>query len=340
MSTIKIGTLEYPLVQLETDDLFLSFITDIHLSDRAPGRRMDDYRTAIINKIKVAQEWTNRMGGVCLCGGDVFHIKNPSSLSNSNELINEAIDVFGGFNTGKVYGIVGNHDIQYDRFDTLDNQPLGVLIHAGVYDAMPYQMIVRSKSGLMVEVCGFWYEDELSLLEKLNSGRPKRLCDYRIGMAHAMARPGGVQEMHGHPIIGYDLLEGIDFDCFLWGHDHSRVEPTEVGNCTHFHPGSLSRAALSQDEVDRPVTILGLKFTEEGWGFKEREVPTTPLDAAFRTADKKVNRVGDSSEVQGFIQGMSSSIGSIEVSDPRAVIEELCGKDQKLLDICMEVCEL
>jgi hypothetical protein len=194
---------------------------------------------------------------------------------------------------------------------------------------------------MVVEILGFDTGNELDVLDKILK-TPKRDdgVDYRIGMAHAMARPGGVQEMHGHPIIGYDLLEDIDFDCFLWGHDHSRVEPTEVGICTHFHPGSLSRAALSQDEVDRKVTVLGLKFTEDGWGFKEREVPTTPLEAAFRVADKKIQKANESTEVQGFVSEMSDSIGSIEVSDPRAVIEGLCGDDTKLKELILDVCEL
>jgi len=199
---------------------------------------------------------------------------------------------------------------------------------------------IFEEAGVRVEVVPFHTGPELDVLDRILRTPPRaKGVDYRIGIAHAMARPGGVQEMHGQAIIGYDLLEDIDFDVFLWGHDHSRVEPKEVGACTHFHPGSMARAALSGDEVDRPVTLLGLKFTSEGWGFKETEIPVQPTEVVFRTADKGVEKASEGSEIKGFLQGMQESIGSIEIADPLKILDELCKEDPKLKALVLELCE-
>jgi predicted phosphodiesterase len=330
-------------MRLDTDGLFFTYMTDIHLSALPPGRRVGNYRKSILNKIRFIQEWNNRLGGVCLCGGDFFHIKKPLSRANPKGLINDAIDILSGFNTGKILGVVGNHDVEYDRMDTLDNQPLGVLAHAGVYEILSEPTLFEDKNGLTVEVVPFHSDEDIQVLQNIlemdKALRKTKRPDYRIGIAHAMARPGGAQAMHGQPIIGYNLLEDIDFDAFLWGHDHSRVEPTEVGICTHFHPGSLSRAALSHDEVEQPIMALGLQFSSEGWGFKEREIPVEALEVAFRTGDKAVQKADESTDYKAFIQDVTSSIGELEVSDPIEIIRSLCAEDPKLESLVMEVCE-
>jgi DNA repair exonuclease SbcCD nuclease subunit len=317
------------------------FVTDLHLSALAPGRRVDDYEEALFVKLKAVQDWAHRRGAICLCGGDVFHIKSPLSKGNSNLMINRAIDLFGGFPSGKVYGIVGNHDIQFDRHDTLDQQPLGILVHAGVYDILQDSVIFKDVNGLQVEVVGFHYEEEMALLQRI-LGTPSRPegVDYRIGIAHAMARPGGAQSHFGHPIIGYDLLEDVDFDCILWGHDHSFVEDTEVGKCLHVHPGSLARAALSSDETDREVHAVGLKFRDaEEWGLLKKKLPVTPLEIAFRTQDREILKADESTEVQGFVRDMGQRLGTIATVDALAVLEDLTKDDKQLQELVKDLCD-
>jgi predicted phosphodiesterase len=318
-----------------------AFITDLHLSAHPPGRRVDDYETAIINKLATVREWTQNRNSICLCGGDVLHIKSPFSKANSNRMLNRVIDLFKGFNTGKVYGIVGNHDIQFDRHDTFDHQPLGILAHAGAYEVLEGSTIFEDPNGLRVEVVPFHYEDDMVLLQRiLNTPKRANGVDYRIGMAHAMARPGGAQSHFGNPIIGYDLLEDIDFDVFLWGHDHSHVEDTEVGKCLHIHPGSLARAALASDEVDRDIYAVGLRFVDsESWGILKKPLPTAPLEVAFRVADKDIVKASETTEVKGFVKELGARLGSIATIDAIEVIEELCGTDIPLKDTVTELCE-
>ena len=79
------------------DTLNLVWITDLHLSDRAPGRRSDQYRAQIFDKLRQVRDICVEHDAICLVGGDVFHIKAPQSKANPPSLIREAIEVFGSF---------------------------------------------------------------------------------------------------------------------------------------------------------------------------------------------------------------------------------------------------
>jgi DNA repair exonuclease SbcCD nuclease subunit len=331
-------------IQLNTPEIFFTFFTDVHLSDRPPGRRMGNYREEILAKLRFMQEWTNSKNGIGLCGGDVFHSKSPISPSNPTNLITETMDILKGFNHGHVWGIVGNHDVQWDRIETLPNQPLGLLQHGGAYEVMNEPTTFLSNTGFSVQIVPFHFGPEVDVLARildmdaqLKEGPQP---NFRIGMAHAMARKGGAQSLFGHPIIGYDLLEGIGFDAFLWGHDHSFIPPTEIGQCLHLHPGSFARAAFSSDEAERDVLALGLRFeSEEAWGVISKKVPSSSLEIAFRTGDIRVRDVEESGEVLEFVRGIGSKLGTIGVVDALKVVEELCSDDPEMNTLIHELCD-
>lgn len=83
------------------------------------------------------------------------------------------------------------------------------------------------------------------------------------------------------PTIGFNRMANSDYDLALWGHHHSRVAPSQDGNCMHVRLGSLSRASLAEDEVDRPVAAAMFTFRPDKVGFKEIPVPVRPLQIAF-----------------------------------------------------------
>src|SRR5271157_4014072 len=102
------------------------WITDLHMSAIPPGRRGDDYAEAIFDKLRFVRDLTEKLNGICLIGGDVFHNKHPKSPGNSLGLIEESIHLFSSFPFGRVWGAIGNHDLLNDRLDSLPSQPLGI----------------------------------------------------------------------------------------------------------------------------------------------------------------------------------------------------------------------
>jgi DNA repair exonuclease SbcCD nuclease subunit len=326
------------------DRVNLVWTTDWHFSDIPPGRRRDDYRLALLDKLAFVRGLAEKLHGAALCGGDVFHHKKPHHFGNSLRLIIELIGSLRRFPQEKVFGAVGNHDISFDRMDSLPRQPLGLLIEVGAYHDLNREPVVFVNQGesARVSVETFPYaEGEETLQNILNAGPRMPGVTHRIGIVHAYGHPGNAADMFGTRTIGYNELGGNDFDILLWGHDHSRHGVDEAGKTTHVNLGSMARAAFQYDELDRPVVAAVLSFQPDGsWQYGEKPIPVKPLEQVFAAADKGVEQVSKSEEIMSFFAGMDEAVSGIEVSDPRAVIHELCGGDKKLEELVLEVCDL
>lgn len=328
-----------PVVAHE-DKVNLTFVTDIHLADRTPGRRRDNYKEAILNKLQYASQLTNKVRGVCICGGDVFHRKAPSQ--NSHSLVEASTNVFRSFPGECVYGVVGNHDFSEDNIETLPKQPLGVLIAAGVYRSItePVLFTPRDES-IEVMVIGFDYKDTETTLEALESVKLhiSSFTGYKVAVIHQVGRPGEDGDFFGEKTIGYNSLTKYGFDIVLWGHDHSRVDLKKVGNTYHLHYGSLSRASLSTDEVDRPVVVPVISFSKDGIKIVEKEIPVTPLEACFNVADTVVRKVTKSEDMKMFLDDMEEQVSEVESDEPLEILEVIC-EDKVVKDLIKDYCEL
>lgn len=335
------------IVKLPIDVISFVWTTDWHLSDKPPGRRRDDYRKAMFEKLAFVRALCHETNSIGLCGGDVFHIKNPDSDANSFSLLYQLMKVLHEFPTGKVYGAIGNHDLMFDRMETLPSQPLGLLIAANVYRDLTAEPILFQNAsgtvGVLVEAFPFAGGEE-TLQRLQNAGkRPSELpCGrlYRIGIVHAYGQGGGADLLWGERKIGYDEVKDLDFDFLLWGHDHSRHETETAGNITHVNLGAMARAAFATDEVERPVVATVLTFNETGYTNKEVTIPVTPLEIAFTVADKAVEQVAKSDKVTEFFTEMNEAVDGIESSEPREVMTQLCPDDPELLAFTLNICEL
>jgi DNA repair exonuclease SbcCD nuclease subunit len=331
------------MIRLDTDIVNIVWTTDWHLSDKPPGRRQDDYRRAILDKIEFVRKLTEEVKGIALCGADVFHIKNPRSPANSFSLLVETLHALRRFPLQGIWGTVGNHDLSYDSMATLPSQPLGLLIAAGVYrNVIDAPVVFTNRDGTVrVQVESFPYADgETTLKRLLASGTRPDGITYRVALAHAYGCPGNAASLYGERKIGYNELKDLDFDFLLWGHDHSRHETETVGNITHVNLGSLARAAFASDEIERPVVAAVLSFATGGVKNKEVSIPVKPLEIAFTVADKGVENVSKTDEVTEFFNEMDEAVGGIESSDPREVLMQLCPNDKALLDRVIQLCEL
>ncbi len=328
-------------VQLPHDKINLVWFTDPHFSEIPPGRRGDDYKGAIFSKLSFVSDLTARLKGVGLCGGDVFNEKKPKHPANSFSLIVGLLLAFRGFPTGCIYGSVGNHDLTYDRMDSLPSQPLGLLIAAGVYRDLNREPVLFSNAdgSVTVSVETFPYTGGQETLKNLLAAPPRHPeAKYRVGIVHAYGEPGNGGTLFGEPKIGYNQVSHLDFDFLLWGHDHSRKETETVGNVTHVNLGSMARAAFSYDERERPVVATVLSFAEDGIRYKEKPIPVKPLEAIFVHADKGVERAAKSGNVLDFFSQLDEAVDGIEVSEARDIAKQLCGDDLKLLQLFLELC--
>jgi DNA repair exonuclease SbcCD nuclease subunit len=323
----------------------LIWTTDWHFSDIPPGRRKDDYRNALLDKLSYVRGLTEKLHGAALCGGDVFHHKKPVHPGNSFRLIIELMNSLRRFPHGKVFGSIGNHDLSYDRMDSLPRQPLGLLIEVGAYHNLNREPIIftNQDESLRVSVETFPYAEGEPTIQNIHNAGPRQPnITHRVGIVHAYGHPGDASSFFGQTrTIGYNELIGADFDILCWGHDHSRHETEETGKITHINLGSMARAAYSYDELDRPVVAAIMSFQPDGtWQYGEKPIPVKPLEIAFAAADKGVETVAKSEEIENFFADMDEAVQGIEVNDPRQVIKELCKDDPELENLVLELCDL
>lgn len=322
----------------------LVFTTDWHFSDVPPGRRKDDYRNALLDKLTFVRGLVEKLHGAALCGGDIFHHKKPHHLGNSFRLIIDLMQALKRFPQGCVFGSIGNHDLSFDRMDSLPRQPLGLLIEVGAYHDLNREIVIFTNQDetLKVSVETFPYaEGDVTIQNIRNAGPRQPGITHRVGIVHAYGHPGDAGSMFGTRTIGYNELIGADFDILLWGHDHSRHETEEAGGITHVNLGSMARAAYNYDEIERPVVATILSFQPDGtWQYGEKAIPVRPLEIAFAAADKGVETVAKSEEIEDFFIEMDEAVQGIEVQDPRQLIKELCKDDLQLETLVLELCDL
>jgi DNA repair exonuclease SbcCD nuclease subunit len=332
------------LLRLPYPDVRFTWSTDWHFSTVPPGRRADDYCQALFDKLEFIRETTEQLHAVHLCGADVFHHKKPTHPGNSFNLIVRLLHMMHRFPTSMIYGSVGNHDLSWDRMDSLPHQPLGLLIAAGVYHDLTADPIIFTNEDDTVRVLveSWPYDDEEATFQRIlksSKVRPAGI-DYRIGIVHAFGQPGNRGNLYDSAIIGYNELKDVDYDFLLWGHDHSYKKTVTVGNVTHVNFGALARAAYNFDEVNRKVLLGVMAFSKEGIKYKEKEIPVKPLELVFSTADKGMDKVVKSDAVKNFFSDMDEAVSGIESIDPRTVLRSLCPEDTKLVAFTEELCGL
>jgi hypothetical protein len=328
--------------RLPTQDVFSVFGTDAHLSDKPPGSRSATYATDILAKLSFCAKLANKVRGVFLFGGDMFHAQNPNASGNTFHLVNRAIDVLQESPYSRVFGIPGNHDLFADRLDSLPQQPLGSLLASGVFHNLADEsLILENVDGtLRVQIDGCpYFSNDIDAIEWVKT-RPAREegVRWRVVLMHQYCAPGDAPMMFQHPIIGLDQMTDCDYDLALWGHDHSRLEPVWVGKCMHVRLGSLSRASLAMDEVDRPVNAAVLCFTPEDVLLREVTVPVRPLEVAFSSAHKVVEQVGVLDSVVEYFRSMDATVAMVESEDPREIMRQLSGEETSVFNRASAYC--
>lgn len=347
------------VIKLDLDVIRAVFTTDWHTSERPPGRRAKSYREEILAKIQFAIDYANGIKAISLCGGDIYHTKEPKNvLSNSHALQTRLEETLRRAMFQTVFGVHGNHDLLADRVDSIPTQPIGALIASGAFtDLSSGSVVFENRDGsVRVQIDAYPYtNDDMEALDRvLNAAPREENVTYRVVLMHQYGDPGDAPMMFKHPTIGFNRMADCDYDLALWGHDHSRTEPVTVGNCTHIRLGSLSRASLAEDEVDRPINAAVFAFTAEQIKFKELPLPAKPLEAAFAEGNRAVEKVNKSDDVTKFFSEMDAIISGgatfpnvdggegvvFESLEPRDVVIQLCAGDKPLEELALGVCGL
>tara|TARA_Y100000310_G_scaffold344844_2_gene459944 strand:- start:295 stop:1260 length:966 start_codon:yes stop_codon:yes gene_type:complete len=235
--------------------------TDVHLSDRTPSSRKDNWTDTVFRKLDQVRNVAKKVGAAAILdGGDFFHIKSPGR--NSHALVHRALDHHATYPC-PVYCTPGNHDSVYGDYAFLPQQPLGVLFASGSFRRLyDEHEAVFEQGGVKVRVVGIPYHGTSYDMDRFHSIE-KGDEDYLVCVAHVLASTKGGTMFEGEDIVKYkDLLDTAP-DVYFFGHWHKDQGVVSMGDKTFINIGSLTRGSLSQDEMERKPACAFISFTKD-----------------------------------------------------------------------------
>ena len=205
------------------------FVGDVHLSDRTPQSRKDNYPQTILEKIvaiaKLAEE--KNIDDVVFLG-DMFNQRYQTY-----SYMMRCYKAFSAFKKPP-YTIIGNHDIVFERIETLEESPLNFLFMTGIVkhlDKLEYGDVV---------IKGFDYTSPITKNEDTNH--------YMVCVAHQYYNT----PLYKSYIKPEDALS-LNYQAYVLGHDHSVYDNISNDKFTIVRPGSLSRGTAHSANLLRDV---------------------------------------------------------------------------------------
>ena len=271
---------------------------DVHLADKNPGARIDNYRDAILGKLEQIRDICDEKKiDVAICAGDLFHIKTPSK--NSHYLVSRVISIFKSFPC-PVYAIYGNHDIRQDNVSTLPSQPFYTVMQSGAVKYLNDEYFLNKK----IRVFGM---DYIANPEVEDFNRKRESEQIQICVAHVNAS-SKFEDLFGERVYRYQDLKKTSPDIFIFGHYHPD-QGIEIHNNKHFvNVGSICRGSLKTDEINR-IPSVGYIEIKKDWTIHSDkiELEVSPSSEIF-DLELKVKEENEQKELEKFIGEMKDKM--------------------------------
>ena len=305
------------------------FAGDLHVADKAPAGRVDDYKHTILQKLIAIRDLAIELGDCdVFFTGDIFHIKRPDRVSH--RLVQELLDIFASF-PNEVHVNPGNHDLGPSGIASLPDQPLGVLAKAGVVTInLHARRIILG--GDEENVVAFWliprpynaaaegvYDGEvqpehytLMNSERLDIGK---FPDPVIGLFHAsIVGPGGSRP---YPHFTADAIPQFEeYDLIVSGHLHENLGVVALDETTLFaNPGSVARTSRNLPSYTRKVEVIVVSFTDGKMSIKAVPVPgVKPALEVFGSRLEDNPSIKNNEQIAQFVEALGQDIRAEKLS--------------------------
>lgn len=290
---------------------------DLHLSDRPPSLRTETYAQDVLTKV----EWVSKAAARLHCdvliqAGDVFHIKSPSRTSHW--LVQQAADALraGGL---PVLIVPGNHDMQHDRLDSLERQPLGALAKMRGIDLLVGRHPDLPVTG--IPFLQFWTDLSTWL---------KAYDRSTLLVTHAPIMPPGTT-------VPYDVIPAEDWADMMgegavaYGHIHDNHGTYSVGDVLFSNQGALSRGSLHEATLKREPAVAVWDASDRT--FTRVEVPHKSAVEVFRLSEKAVEDER-TLRLDDFLESVeSTSLKHLTVEEVLARLEMMSVPDETLKEV-------
>ncbi len=323
----------------------IRFLTssDEHLANLNPGYRKDNYRDAILEKIRWQGEAARRIAAnAVLRGGDFFHVKEANKTTMS--MLSTVAEIHKGYPC-PTHAMAGNHDMSHNDPSSIPSQPLGVMLESEVFKPLKDEIFI---SGTMkVRVVGVEYTTDLDY-EGLKDKVKKRPDDgYVLAFVHALAAHSPeekIQSFFNERVFDYrDLIFDGCPDVFVFGHYHKDQGVQRHLGVDFVNLGAISRGALTFENLERKPKVASILFNSQGISVEEMVIPHADPLAVFDLEKKKQVDL-QRRDMNDFIMKLraESNSSGLGLDDMMAAMRENpeYPDDLKgLLEECMEAAE-
>lgn len=225
----------------------IAIIGDVHISERAPRARKDNFLETTLNKLDHIAEENDKV----IILGDTLN-----SHSNSTYLFNILFRFFSK-RRGQFIVIPGNHDICGRNHNDLDKTTIGSLYYT---DSIELKMEPFTLGGINFAV---------SLVDKSNYNKiPVDVENKGILLGH------NYWEMNACPeeSLTREDLKRLNYKFCLLGHDHQPYDDEFIENTILLRPGSLTRTDTQLYNEDRVIRYF--RYDTELDEMETIEIPT------------------------------------------------------------------
>ena len=266
----------------------ISFIyrSDTHQMDGSPSSWKGDYPKEIWSNLRQVGRFARHYEARAVVdGGDYFNLKPPGR--NSHALIAETAKIHLKEYPCPTFCAEGNHDIRYNRLDTIPEQPLGVLFEAGIFRQL--RDTVFEDGPVRVRIVGVPYSPHRTIQELLSI--QKQPGDgFLVAVVHALASenpPEKVVDFFNEPVFRYERLISRDQGI------------VRLGGKTFVNQGALSRGALNNENILRVPKVSLLSF---GSSIEVTELPleVAPAEDVF-DIERKERQEQEHKEIDAFV---------------------------------------
>lgn len=253
-------------------------VGDLHLADRGPASRLDDWVEASFWKLSQIRNLASHPPPLVsavdavIFTGDLFH--GPGA---SHRLLTMFIRWCQSL-AMPVFTVIGNHDLRNDRQDSIPAMPLGVLLASNAV------RVLGSATFGDVTVTGIPYPlaREVGAYEKVRIPVRRSMV-----VAHGFASLDG-GDVWGEPAVSFRELATLPHEVIAFGHDHSYGGVEVVGGVHFLRPGAVMRGSIATDDVSRVPTVLLVEFLDQPL-LGEDQVRVTPYPLEAAPADRVFN---------------------------------------------------
>lgn len=305
-------------------------VGDLHLSDLPPSQCTDSYNDDLFTMLwEIVEIACARAADAVVFAGDLFHLKAPSRTSHRT--VQRMIDVVQSFHC-PVYLVVGNHDIQNDRVDSIhETQPFGVLLRSGAHLLSGWAIDLPLYG---VSWQQHWDGDVSHAFFDWNNEVDARCGSDAILVTHAPLYPLG-QELPWENIPADHFAATMcNVGSCYYGHVHDLHGSFVVDDVVFCNQGAVSRGSLHESDLSRrPAVTLWRSGVVGLERFERVELVSAPsADKVFRLAEA-VGRSQYEDRLRAFLAGVAGS--AVEITSVESVLSRVQAMGLSAADVAL-----